>query len=342
MKKMIILFWIVILTHLVFAQDYQNIPDIVDKVGTAAGNWLKMETNIRAIGMGGAFVAAADGVGSIPFNPAGIAYMTGTQTYYQKTNYIADIGHNVIAYGTRLSSTDYFGFHLFYLDSGPIEKTTEYMPDGTGEDYNFGGLAFSGTYARVLTDRLKVGLTIKYIREHVDNMYYQTFAFDLGSSFRTGIYGFTLGMCVSNFGPEVRYNGDGLNVPVDEDISVDEQLAKVTKEWPLPLLMRLGIKNDVYGGSSEYYPNEKHRVTLTMDGINPIDFSVYGGLGCEYAWREIVFARSGLHLAHDTAGLSLGGGLQYRTRGFHLAVDYAWVDYGILEQSHQFGLTLGF
>ena len=36
--------------------------DEVTKVGTAAANWLKLETGTRAIGMGGAFTSVGGGV----------------------------------------------------------------------------------------------------------------------------------------------------------------------------------------------------------------------------------------------------------------------------------------
>ena len=53
------IFIILSLASLIFA-DFRNIPDVVTKVGTCAGNWLKLETGTRAIGMGGAHVAAGD------------------------------------------------------------------------------------------------------------------------------------------------------------------------------------------------------------------------------------------------------------------------------------------
>ena len=37
-------------------------PDAVTKVATCAANWLKLETGTRAIGMGGAYTAAANGI----------------------------------------------------------------------------------------------------------------------------------------------------------------------------------------------------------------------------------------------------------------------------------------
>ena len=41
---------------------YRDIPDVVTKVATATANWLKIETGVRAIGMGGAYTAVGDDV----------------------------------------------------------------------------------------------------------------------------------------------------------------------------------------------------------------------------------------------------------------------------------------
>ena len=334
------IFLVIVSGSCIFGQ--RSIPDVVTKVATAACNWLKLETSARAIGLGGAYVAAGEGVSGIPYNPASVAFLEGQETYISRSNYIAGITHNVIAYGSKLGGGNFIGFHLFYLDSGPMEVTTELYPDGKGEDFKVISMAFRMTYARRLTDRLKVGMTLDYIRDEIYTTSMQTFAFDIGSNFDTGIFGFILGMSVSNFGPEVQYQGDGLNQKVSETTSVDEQLAKVTEKFPLPLSFRLGIKNDIMGPGSVFIKSQFHRLSLSVDGINPIDYTVYGGFGCEYSWRELGFLRVGMHLGHDTAELSAGAGIRIVARGVEVSVDYAYVNYGILDVTHQFGIGLGF
>ena len=51
----------------------RNIPEIVTKVGTCAGNWLKLETGARAIGMGGAYSSVYSDPSVIYWNPGAIA-----------------------------------------------------------------------------------------------------------------------------------------------------------------------------------------------------------------------------------------------------------------------------
>ena len=319
-----------------------DIPEVVTKVATASCNWLKIETSARAVGMGGAYVAAGEGMNGVPYNPASIAYIKGSEGYYSRSNYLAGITHNVMSYGVKFGGSDYLGVHLFYLDSGLMPVTNEWYPDGTGEDFNVINMALRMTYGRRMTDRLKLGVSLNYIRDQIYTTEMQTMAFDVGSNFDTGIYGFKLGMSVTNFGSEVRYHGEGLDVKVDGDLNVDSTLAKVTKEFPLPLTFRLGVKNDIMGPNGTFLKNSAHRLTVSMDGINPSDYTVYGSVGCEYGWMDFAFVRVGTHLGHDTAGMSMGAGIKLKARGMGVSVDYAYVDYGILKMTHQAGLSLEF
>lgn len=329
MRKTSIIFSVISILSFVVSED-----ESVTKVATSAANWLKIDNGVRGISMGGSQVASGKGMSAVHYNPASIAFINRSEVFYSKSNYLAGITHNTIGYGTKLSPTDYFGIHLFYLDSGDMEVTTESSPDGTKEFFSVTNLSFRLAYGKQLTDRLRVGGALKYIREEIFTAYMQSFVFDLGSNFDTGIYGFILGMSVSNFGPEVQFHGEGLELVVADTTARDGRLSKITKKFSVPLIFRLGVQKHILGGEEDI----PHRLTLSVDGINPIDYTVFGGLGVEYAWRNIAFIRGGRRLFHDTAGLSLGGGLKWNV----FIVDYAYVNYGILKETHQFGISLEF
>ena len=320
---------ILIFISICFSQ-YRVIPDVVTKVATTSANWLKLETGARGVGMAGAMVAAGEGVSAIPYNPASLGFIKGSELYYSKTNYLAGISHASMAYGTQITPTDFVALHLFIFNSGLMDVTTETEPDGTGEQFDVMGLSLRGTYAKMLTDRLKFGFTIKYIREAIYTTAMQTFAIDLGTNFDTGIYGIILGMSVSNFGPEVQFSGEGLQQEAP-DLSVDGSLSKLTEKFPIPMSFRLGIKKDIMN-------NDIHKLTVAMDGVNPIDYVVTGNVGLEYSWLGIAYVRGGTHLYHDTASYTLGAGIKIG----NIHIDYAYADYGILENTNQFGLRFGF
>jgi len=96
------------------------------------------------------------------------------------------------------------------------------------------------------------------------------------------------------------------------------------------------------GPNGTFIKNQAHRLTVSMDGVNPSDYMVYGSIGVEYGWLDFAFIRAGTHIGHDTAGLSAGVGIKLKARGMGVSVDYAYVDYGLLKLTHQAGLSLEF
>ena len=317
--------------------------DIISKVATSGANWLKLETDARAVGMGGAYTAMGSGISGVPYNPASIAFVDKQEGFLSHTNYVAGISYSVLGYSQNLnqSGTDYFGVHLFSLDSGPMDVTIDDANNqsGTGETFKFTGICVRGTYARRLTDRLRIGFTGKYIREQIYTTFMHTYAFDIGSNFNTGLYGFVFGMSISNIGPEGKYQGEGLT-----DYSVDDEgnYELSTEPFPLPMILRLGITNELIGPDSEVMQSDDHKLLLAVDAINPIDYTLYGTLGMEYSWNEMIYGRMGYRMGHDTAKWSLGLGFRVKGDGYKIGLDYAYVNYDVLDFTHQFGLNFEF
>ena len=304
------------------------------KVGTAIFRWAEIETGTRAIAMAGSQVASGNDISALPYNPASICLINKNELFTSSSNYLAGTKHYTMAYGTKVTSSDYVGLHLFIFDSGDMPEAVaiEGQESLTGKMFKFQGLAARLSYGRQMTDRLNLGATFKVLNESVTSgdLGMTGVGFDIGSNFDTGIYGMMLGMCISNFGPEARYMGDGLDVPAsDEGESQDEQ--KKTEYHPMPLTFRVGLQNNVYDDGT-------HKVSISADAINPLDYDLYGTFGAEYSFSNMAFARFGSHLGHDTAGISFGGGVNYR----NFTIDFAWSDYGILETHTQFGLGYKF
>ena len=305
------------------------------KVGTAVYRWAEIETGARAIGMAGSQVASGSGISAIAYNPASLGFINGNQIYVSKSSYLAGTSHNTLAFGTAISPSDFVGAHLYYFDSGEMMETTEIDPEGTGQGFKFTGLLLRLSYTKQLTDRLKLGGTFKYFNEKTTSadLSMSSVAFDIGSNFDTGIFGMVLGMCISNLGPDARYSGVGLDVQQEDDQQ------KKTEYFPIPLTFRVGIMNNIIGSDDKSaYMMPGHRLTVSMDAINPLDYKLNGSFGMEYAWKELIFARLGSHLNHDTAGISAGFGIMYN----NFAIDFGWADYEILENTWQLGLSFDF
>ena len=321
------IFFILILTATIFS---------TGKVGTAVYRWAEIETGARAIAMAGSQVASGNGVYAVPYNPANLGFINSSEIYVSKASYLAGTSHNTIAYGQKLSPSDYFGFHLYYFDSGEMQETTEIDGGYTGQGFKFKGFVTRLTYTKQLTDRLKLGGNFKYINEQTTSadLSMSSVAFDIGSNFDTGIFGMVLGMCISNLGPDARYMGVGLDVQDGNEQDIQNK----TESFPIPLTFRVGIMNNIVGSENAFIVRPDHRFTVSMDAINPLDYQLGGSLGMEYSWNESVFVRGGYHLNHDTAGLSAGFGVLYNG----IALDFGWVDYSILESTWQLGLSFNY
>ena len=315
---------------------------LANATGTTAAQWLEIETGIRAVGMGGTQTASGRDVSSSLYNPANLSYIEGEEAFFNKTNYIVDISHSFLGYAKQLSPTDVAGLNIFFLDSGWIPETTDEA--NTGNDsgslgfykvYNF--LAH-GTYSKILSDRFRLGIGFKYFREDIDNMYMQGMAFDLGCHYDLGL-GIKLGASLNNIGPEVKFEGDGLQQYVDPTDSPSTILTASTESFPIPQLIRLGVEGKIMGSEdTAFLTNKLLGLTIAMDVVKPLNGEMYASVGTELVLRDMFFIRGGSHLNHDTAGPTLGFGLQFRG----IKIDYAVSQYGDFGTTGQFGIGLKF
>ena len=319
-----------------------SIISISFSAGTTAAQWLELETGIRGVGMGGAQTASGRDVSSSLYNPVSISYIEGQEAFFNKTNYIVDISHSFLGYAKQLSELDVVAVNIFFLDSGWIPETTDEA--NTGNDigslgnfkvYNF--LA-QGSYSRIISERLRLGVGFKYFREDIDNMYMQGMALDIGCHYDVAL-GVKLGLSINNIGPEVRFEGDGLQQYVENSVAPSGVLMTSTGSFPIPKLIRFGVESNLMGSDrSSFIRNELLGLSIAADFVKPFEDDLYGSIGAELMISDMFYVRAGSHISHDTAGLGFGLGLNYNG----LKVDYSLSQYGDLGATGQFGVGINF
>ncbi|MFA6618556.1 MAG: PorV/PorQ family protein [Candidatus Neomarinimicrobiota bacterium] len=343
-KQLITILVLVAVLLPLWAQEHE-IPEDVSKVATTACQFLKMEVGAEASALGGAAVAAVDDLSALYWNPAGLSKIKSQTFYATYTKLYAGIQHGFVAFGTQIGPSDYFGVSANYVNSGKMEVTTPRYPEGTGEFFTVTDLAAGLTYTRVLTDRLSIGVTGKFIREAIWREVATAFAFDIGSQFDTGLKGIQLGMSITNFGTQVKFDGDDLTVNVDTDPNYDGNALTEARlnpdKWPLPLIFRLGIACDIIGPESEWIQMEGQRLTLRFDANDPMDNYLRFNLGVEYELANILALRGGYHMNYDDASFTAGIGLNLDVNSMPLNIDYAIVNYKTLGLVNQISIQLG-
>ncbi len=316
----------------------------VTKVGTTAASFLGIGVGSRAIGMGGAFVSIADDATALYWNPAGLANLQKNEVVLVHTEWLADINFDFAGIVIPLGDAGTLGGMVTVLSTADLPERTIDMPEGTGNFFSVGDLAIGLSYARKLTDRFTIGGSVKYINQRISQMSAHGIAVDLGTLFDTGLYGLRIGAALTNFGTDMRLAGKDALVLVDIDPIHTGNNERVearldTDSWPLPLYFQAGVAKDVIS-------RENNRITVAIEFVHPTDNTESLNLGFEYQLWKTVSLRGGysnLLLDDSEEGLTFGGGVATRFLGnVKLKLDYAYADFGRLDNTQRFTLALEF
>ena len=317
----------------------------VTKTGTTAAKFLSIGIGPRAIAMGGSFTSIANDASAMYWNPSGISLIEKKQVIFTQTQWIADIKINYVGLVVPFSGIGSIGVNVTAMTMGDMERTTEYLPEGTGDKFSAGMYAFGVSYARRLTQNFMIGANIKYVREDISNSSAQGIALDLGTLFITPFYGIRFSSSISNFGTKMKMSGDDLLFQHDPDPqrhgnneSIDAYYD--TDNFDMPLRLQIGMSRD-------FEFTEGQVLTLAVDGAHPNDNSEFVNLGAELALlNNMVFLRGGfktLFMEDREEGLTLGAGYNFnRSNYFGISIDYAFQNFEHLGDIHTFGFLLTF
>lgn len=306
--------------------------DEFSKVGSVGAQFLKIGVGSRYQGLGEASVAVVNDAYSLYWNPAGLAYIEGSDLTFTNVNWVTDVTLNYVGFGTRIEDFGNIGIAATLLTMGEMDVTTVEQPNGTGETFNASSFALTAGYAKFLTTRLTFGISIKYIYEKIYNESASGVAFDFGTQLNTGFRSLRIGMNISNMGSSMKFDGPDLNADLESSgegrIHVDD--------YDLPLTFRLGLSYDLLNSA-------ENRWTVALEAKHPNDDEQQASIGGEYSFQDKYFLRAGYKVNYSEQGLTLGAGLltplSDRTM---LSADYSWADFGRLDNIHRFSLGFKF
>ena len=316
------------------------------KTGTTAAAFLEIGVGASAMGMGGAFVSIANDATALYWNAAGIANMNQGQAEVVHTNWIAETNYDFAGLVVPLGNFGTLGFSYTSLNMDDMMVRTVDQPEGTGEYFSAGDLALNVSYARNLTDRFSIGISAKYIQQKIWHMSATGFAIDVGTLFRTDLFGgMVIGASISNFGTPLQLAGKdarqdiqvdntklGSNSQIPADIEMDS--------WDLPLIFQIGV-------STKILNTQDYKITIAIDALHPNNDNESMNAGMEFAFKDYFYVRGGyqsLFLKDSEGGLTLGVGVNTKMLFSNTIVnfDYAYRDFGRLENVHIFSVGLKF
>uniref|UniRef100_A0A7C2P0E5 PorV/PorQ family protein n=1 Tax=candidate division WOR-3 bacterium TaxID=2052148 RepID=A0A7C2P0E5_UNCW3 len=286
-----------------------------NKLGMSGAQFLQIGMGARFQALASAGSALGGDASSIYWNPAGLSKIDSYDFTTTYSRWIETIYFSQSALGVRRGNFSY-GLGLIYMGMDPIEITTVYEPEGTGSSYTASGIALGAGVSAILTDRLSVGFVGKIVREQIYNCSANGFAIDLGSLFEITKGGLTLGISLSNFGTDMQYKG--------RDVALGfkpENLGTIyyeTSQYPLPLLMRVGLSYPVNFGNN--------RLLLLVQSEHPNDNKERFSFASELLLNGIFALRGGYMLGHDVEDFSGGFGLYVPMNWANLELDFAYVN----------------
>jgi len=347
----------IIMTVLALILGYVN---QINAQGEAAVPFLLLAPDSRHAGLGESGTGLADNSSAIFWNPAGIAFQTGSEIGITHANWLPqfnlDLSYDYVTYRQYIEEIDgSVTASLTYMNYGQFQRTSSSGPEVIGTFNSFDIGATLG-YATKLIDDLGLGVNFRFIYSNLSDQPTEnevgsgvasTVSFDIATMWRPQDFldgNFSVGMNVSNIGPKISY--------------IDQEQAD-----PLPTNARIGLAYRIFqdeynsftvtGDMSKLLVNKKAGVlsgdtssttfAVSNDFVKSIEFSG----GAEYWYgrpEEFMFAvRAGYFYEDPDFGarnfLTFGAGIKYDLYGF----DFSYIStVGSNSENHPLDGTLRF
>ena len=295
--------------------------------GTAGASQLLVPVTARSASLGASLtsgMAGMNGLEAIFANPAGLALNTGTAAIFSRMDYVADIGVNFFGIAQNFGNNN-IAFTVASWDFGDIPLQTELSPEISSVTYNASFITAGLTYARVFTDRISAGVTVKVVNESIDDISASAVAVDMGMTYIVGESGLRLGVALKNIGTQMSYSGVGLTdrikLPSQQGNATNNALVFESEGVELPSLLNFGVS---------YTRQMAEGAVVTVLGnfrSNSFDQDEYSG-GVELGLFDMVYLRGGMDVIGDSdlsffTGVNYGAGVDLNLSGTRLQIDFA-------------------
>jgi hypothetical protein len=285
------------------------------RLSTTSYGFLKLTTNARAAGMGDAYSAVGNDLGSIFYNPAGITQLETERAVmggYTKWIVGSSLGTAAFAVKTQVAT---FGLSAIFFSTEEFEERTSANPGGTGRMVKGSDMAVGFTVGKQLTDKLSFGAQIRYIKEDLDLTSFSTVDVNFGTVFFTGYKSTRLSMSLRNLG---------------SDKEVVAQKARV------PTVFYIAGAGEVYGNLGDPFS-----LTLSVEQAFFTDYAARYYFGGEAWINNMLALRAGWKTRHDSEDWSVGAGLKHEINGQRLSVDVSF-SHAEAFNENPFRLTVGY
>ena len=262
------------------------LPGIVwaDGAGSTSANFVKIGIGARPVAMGETFVAVADDVNAVYWNPAGMVLQRGLGFTTTHAEWFENINHEYFGYSQKIGGFGALGASINFLGTGTFLQTLETPAGeyaGTGDEVNASDFALSAAYAQRLGlwfgggffRRSLIGVKATFVGQKAVEIKGYGVSFDIGYIYEAIKKRLYIGGVLLNVGTKI-------------------------KDKTQPFIGKLGVS---YKNHKLFY--ERDSLLLAMETDGHIDTGVKFNIGSEYKAglkpRQYVALRVGYRDHHD-------------------------------------------
>jgi len=260
-----------------------------DQNGGVPGDWLSRYMGPRTAGIGGAFVATANGPTAAVWNPAGLSLLSQNQVYFETARLFENTSIKGFGLAVPASRFPSFGLTVLSMSSGEFERTNE-LNEPLGE-FSEGDMAFVLSASKSIHTKFSMGVNLKVVRQTIEEFDAAGVGFDMGM-----MYDLT---------PSIRIGGSLLNLG-----GPNLTLREVDESYPV----------EFRGGLSVAFFSGRGLITGEIDHLSGVGASFHGGT--EF------WIHSNMALRFGYAETSPSGGFSYRVAE-GMRFDYAATDHDL-------------
>jgi hypothetical protein len=379
MKKSFLVFLILLTaltTSKVFSQNSTTTSTKNSSVITTAVSFLLLAPDSRAGGMGESGGGLADNSSAIFWNPAGIAFLTGSEVGFTHSNWLPqfnlDMFYDYATYRQYIEALNgSVTASVTFMNFGEFIQTGSDSPTEIGKFRSFDGALTLG-YATKLSDDWGLGFNFRVIHSRLapggteqeqGSGTATSVSFDIAAMWRPshwelpllGDVGnkFSIGMNLSNLGPKIYYIDKAQADPIPTDLRLgmafrlfEDEVNSFTYTLDFSKLL-VESASDSTKKQGEFY-----KAIFTSWGDQPFSEelrSIVTSMGLEYWYggisQDFKFAlRAGFFYEDPNYGnrkfMTFGAGIRYDTYGF----DFSYISTDIFKggENHPLSQTLRF
>ncbi len=269
-----------------------------DRVGQAGATELLINPWARSSGWAGSNVAGVRGLESMFSNIAGTAFTKKTELLFTRTQWLKGTDININAFGLtqHVGETGAIGLSIVSMRFGDIPITTTDLPEGGLGTFSPQFMNATISYAKGFSDNIYGGLAVKVITEKIANLSARGVALDAGIQYVAGKHDqMKFGIALQNWGPQMKFSGDGLGFKTPVPASTSTQTMTVEQrsdQFHLPALLSIGCGYDFYL-KKDSASMKTHRITAMGTFTScAFDKNLYK-IGLEYGWKNMLMIRAG-------------------------------------------------